>query len=162
MPFGEVSLAADEKGGWMNGPKGLVDLPAEERRRIAADLARGNILFRPPRDRSRVRWVAEEAVEGKPCDVIEIADVGGGPLRLWVDRATKDILKRGYRAENPGGGGSAQVEELVSDYKEVNGLRLSFRLRVMRDGRLARDSVTRQLKINSGLDPQELARKPAG
>ena len=160
MPFGEVNLATDGKTGWMKGPKGLGDLPPEQVRQMQADLARANLLFRPPRDRSRVKWVAEETVDGKLCDVLEIDDVGGGPLRLSVDRRSGDVLKRAYRADAPGGGGMTSVEEVLSDYRSVSGLRLSFRVRVMRDGKLARDSMTRQLRVNSGLDPQELLRRP--
>jgi hypothetical protein len=162
MPFGEVSMAVNGDRGWMKGPKGLIELPPAELRRIEADLARGNFLFRPPKDPSQVRWAAEETVEGRLCDVIEIAGVGGVPLRLAVDRQSFDILKRSYRSEAPGSGTLGQVEEFLSDYREIEGLRLSFRVRVMRDGKLARDSVTRELRINSGLNAQELFRPPEG
>lgn len=162
LPFGDVSLALDGTSGWMKGPQGATEIPAADLRRMQADLARGNVLFRPPADRAAVRWVGEESVTGRQCDVIEIANVGGEPMRLSADRETGHIIKRSYRAEAPGGGGLANVEELVSDFREVDGLRLSFKVRVMRDGKLSRESVTRSMKVNTGLSAQELMRRPAG
>ena len=159
-PFGEQNVAGDGKFGWTRAATGIVTLPPEELTRIAADLARSNVLFRPPRDRSRVKWVAEDTIDGKACDVIEISEVGGAPLRLSIERRSGDFVKRGYRADTPGARGVGSVEAFMSDYRTVGGLRLAFRVRVMLDGKLVRESVTEQFQINSGLDPQELLRRP--
>lgn len=159
MPFGQMVMAVDRLGGWRTGPQGTQPIPTAEVQRIQADLARANVLFRPPANRAAVRWVAAETVEDRACDVIEIANVSGSPLRLSVDRETGDVLKRSYRAEAPGGG-AANVEEILSDYRQVGGLRQSFHLRVMRNGKLARESVTRDLKVNTGLKVDDLLRQP--
>ncbi len=158
MPFGDMSMALDSRSGWRQGPTGAVEVPPAELKRVQADVARANILFRPPADSAAVRWVAEESVAGRPCDIIEIAAVGGAPMRLSVDRQTRDVVKRSYRAEAPGGG-MAAVEEIISDFRQIDGLRLSFKVRVLRDGKLARESGTRNLKINSGLNAEELLRR---
>ncbi|MBI3667813.1 MAG: hypothetical protein HY236_16545 [Acidobacteria bacterium] len=159
LPLGEFVMALDSRTGWRKGPQGTAALPATEIQRIQADLARANILLHPPADRSAVRWVTTDKVEGRLCDVIEIADVAGKPLRLAVDRANGAVLKRSYRGEAPDGR-PTNVEEFVSDYRQVDGLRMSFKVRVLRDGKLARESVTRDLQINTGLKAEELMRQP--
>ncbi|HYM10486.1 MAG TPA: hypothetical protein VEU62_07135 [Bryobacterales bacterium] len=153
LPFGVVVMAFSSAGGWRKGLQGPEKLSAAELRIAQAELARANILFRPPSDPSAVSWAGEDSVDGRPCDAVEIANVGGGPLRLCVDRASGDVVKRSYRTD-------ASVEEMASDFREVNGLRLSFRLRVIRDGKLARESVTQNLKINAGLKAEDLLRRP--
>jgi hypothetical protein len=133
-------------------------IPAEQLRRTLAHLKNVNVLFRPPSDPKSVRWVADEAVEGRGCDVIELSLGEGEPARLYVDRTSGDLLKRSYRLENSSGG-MAAVEEFLSDYREVGGLRLSFRVRELRDGKFARESTTSNLKINTGLQAEDLVKE---
>jgi len=158
-PLGRLVLAADSKAGWRQGPQGVTEIPAAEIGRLQSELARSNILFQPPADRAAVRWVGEETIAGRLCDLIELAEVGGAPLRLSVERLSGDVIKRSYRGEAPGGG-PANVEEFIGDFRDVGGLRLAFKVRVLRDGKLARESVTQAMRINAGLDSRELLRRP--
>jgi hypothetical protein len=154
MPFGTLTIAFNGKEGWQKGPQGTQKIPPDQLRRTLAHLARVNLLFRPPSDPSAVRWVAEEPVDSRTCDVIEITSLGD-PLRLWVDRAKGEVLKRAYRIENSSGAMS-HVEEFLSDYRDVAGLHLSFKVRELRDGKFAREGVTGTLRLNTGLSADEV------
>ena len=158
LPFGEMTVAFNQSGGWRKGPKGVDPIPVEQLRLTLAHLARVNTLFKPPEDRATVRWLEAATVNGRTCDVIETTHLGGDPLRLFIDRENKNVIKRSYNIENPGGGHS-QVEEMLSDFREVEGLRLSFKVQEIRNGKLARESTTHNLKINTGLKAQDLLRE---
>jgi len=155
MPFGPMTIGFNSSEGWRKGPPGVEKLSADQLRRMLAHLKNVNVLFRPPEDRQSVKWLATEPVEGRACDVIEISQPDAVPLRLYVDRANGEVLKRTYRVENSTGG-MADVEEFLSDYREVSGLRLSHKVREMRDGKFARESATSNMKVNTGLQPEEL------
>ena len=155
MPFGAMTIGFNGSEGWRKGPAGVEKLPADQLRRTLAHLKNVNVLWRPPEDRQAVKWVATEPVEGHACDVIEIRQTDTVPLRLYVDRANGEVLKRTYRVENSTGG-TADVEEFLSDYREVAGLRLSHKVREMRDGKFARESSTSNMKLNTGLQAADL------
>ena len=155
MPFGQMTIAFNGSEGWRKGPPGLEKIPADQLRRTLAHLKNVNLLFRPPDDPKSVQWLAAEAVENRSCDVIEVRLPDSEPARLYVDRATGDVLKRAYRVENSSGG-LAGVEEFFSDYRDVSGLRLSFKVRELRDGKFARESVTSNMKLNTGLKTGDL------
>ncbi len=155
MPLGPMTIAFNSSAGWRKGPPGVEKIPADQLRRTLAHLKNVNVLFRPPEDRQLVKWLAAEPAEGRACDVIEIRQSDAVPLRLYVDPANGEVLKRTYRVENSTGG-MAGVEEFLSDYREVAGLRLSHKVREMRDGKFARESATSNLKLNTGLQPEEL------
>jgi len=155
VPSGPMTIGFNSTEGWRKGPQGVDKISADQLRRTLAHLKNVNVLFRPPEDRQLVKWLATEAVGGRACDVIEIRQSDAMPLRLYVDRANGEVLKRTYRVENATGG-MADVEEFLSDYREVSGLRLSHKVREMRDGKFARESATSNMKLNTGLQPEEL------
>lgn len=157
MPFGPMTIAFNGSQGWRKGPPGVEKISADQLRRTLAHLKNVNLLFRPPDDPKLVRWLAADAVEGRACDVIEIRQPEAEPLRLYVDRSTHEVLKRAYRVENSSGG-MADVEEFFSDYRDVDGLHLSFQVREMRDGKFARESATSNMKLNTGLKAEDLLR----
>jgi hypothetical protein len=158
MPFGPMTIAFNSTQGWRKGPPGVEKVPADQLRRTLAHLKNVNVLFRPPADPKAVRWVANEVVEGRGCDVLEVRLGDGEPARLYVDRTSGDLLKRSYRVENSSGG-MALVEEFLTDYREVAGLRLSFQVRELRDGKFARESTTSNMKVNTGLQAEDLVKE---
>ena len=155
MPFGAVSIGFNGSEGWRKTPQGTEKISPDQLRRTLAHLKNVNVLFRPPEDRQAVKWLASEPVEGRACDVIEIRQSDATPVKLYVDSANGEVLKRTYRVENSTGG-MADVEEFLSDYKEISGLRLSHKVREMRDGKFARESTTSNMKLNTGLKPEDL------
>jgi len=157
MPFGPMTIAFDSAEGWRKGPPGTEKIPPDQLRRTIAHLKNVNILFRPPQDAKTVRWLAVETLEGRACDVIEVSQAEAEPARLYVDRSNGEVVKRAYRVENSSGG-MANVEEFLSDHRDVAGLRLSFKVREMRDGKFARESVTSNMQVNTGLKAADLLR----
>lgn len=140
---------------WQKTIAGRRDLPDAVVRNQDADLRRGHVLFNPPP--SSVSYRGADEVEGKPVHVIQIADVAGAPLRLFLDQQTHDVLKRVYVGDAPDGS-MAQVEEFLSGYVEVDGFRWPTSKRVVRNGKTATTSTASDIEINQGLQAEALLR----
>ena len=57
-------------------------------------------------------------------------------------------------------GGQAEMEELLSDYREVSGILVPHRIEVHMNGSKFIESMVKEAKVNSGVNPDDLARKP--
>jgi len=140
---------------WQQTIQGRRDLPQSVVRRQDADLRRGHVLYKPAP--SGVTYRGADEVEGRAVDVIQIADVAGAPLRLFLDQETHDLLKRVYVGDAPDGS-MAQVEEFLSNYVLVGGFRWPTTKRVVRNGKIATTSTASNFEVNQGLDSKTLLR----
>lgn len=149
-PQGLTQLFFDGTSAWQVLGGKRRDLPNEAALLQRAELERRHILYGPLPAKELVRYRREEQIDGRMADVIEIIDVGGAPLRLYIDRDSKDVVKHVYVGDIPGGG-MAQVEETQSDFVDVDGFRFASRRAVVRNGKPARTSVLSGFRVNSGL-----------
>jgi len=156
-PQGLTQLFFDGVSAWQVLGGKRRDLPNEAAALQRAELARRHILYGELPARELVRYRREEQVDGRTVDVIEIIDVGGAPLRLYVDRASKDVVKHVYVGDIPGGG-MAQVEEAQSEFVDIGGLRFATRRAVVRNGEPARTSALSGIRVNSGLQREIVSR----
>lgn len=156
-PQGVVSVIFDGEKGWREIESGIQPMPEDAVGRIRADLARSHVMLAPPPERSDVRFLRSEEVDGRPASVIEIRDVGGTPLRLYVDVDSHDVVKQVFMGDAPDGTMS-QVEEFYSDFREIGGYRWHHKRKVVRNGKPALESETSNLKVNSGLTKSDILR----
>ena len=133
------------------------DLPNDAADLQLAELARRHVLHGELPAKELVRYRREEEVNGRVADVIEIMDVGGAPLRLYVDRETQDVVKQVYVGDVPGGG-MAQVEEVQSHFIDVDGFRFATRRSVVRNGEPARTSALSDIRVNRGVQREIVLR----
>jgi hypothetical protein len=149
-PQGNAVVVFDADHGWQQGAAGRRELPAEAAAQIRAELARNNVLIGPEPDRALVRSLGRDEVAGRAVEVIQIADVGGTLLRLFVDAETHDVLKHMFVGDTPQG--LAQVEEIFSDFREVGGFRWYHHRKVVRNGETALESTRSSLQVNAGYE----------
>jgi outer membrane lipoprotein-sorting protein len=121
------------------------------------ELARTFALFGPEPESGTVRYRGQEEVAGKTVDVIELFDVGDTPLRLYLDRDTHDVIRRVYVGDAPDGT-MAQVEETLSDYQAVDGVRLPHSIRTKRNGKAGPSSTIANVVINQGLSKADITK----
>lgn len=69
-------------------------------------------------------------------------------IKLYFDPATKMLVKKIYTASLMGP--PAEVEEVLSDYRDVNGLKLPFKAVQSRDGKPVVEQEVTEWKINPG------------
>jgi hypothetical protein len=147
----------DGERGWQKTASGERDLPESSVELQRSDLDRAHVLLGPLPDQKSVRLRGAETVDRRPVDVIEIADVGGTPLHLYIDQESRDVLKQTFEGKVPNGT-TAQVEEIFSDFQTVGGFRWHMSKRTLRNGKEAVRSVTSNLRVNSGLTREQIVR----
>ena len=152
LPFLKQSVYSDGTSGWLAGMQGVQNLTPPVLKQIRGQAFRqlpGLVLS--DRDPNRTVNYAGDGV-------IEISSKEGESVHLTVDEKTGIPVKIAYQ-QSAAEGGSA-VEEVFSDWRDVNGIRLPFQWTVMQGGKKFAGVTVQDYKINSGLTPEALAKKP--
>lgn len=156
-PRAKVVIIFDGKKAWQIVPGDIHYMPQALVEQYKTELDRSHVLLLPPPPEGSIWFLKQEEVAGHPTDVIELREVGGPPLRLFVDVETKDVLKKMFVGDTPTGG-MAQVEECFSNFQGSGGYRWPFYKRVVRNGKIATETTTISLEVNTGLTESELVR----
>jgi len=101
--------------------------------------------------RVAAKRIADVVEEGRALAAIEIALPGSTPLTLMFDPVTALIVKTRYEVTGASDG-SLAVEEEYSDYRDVRGLKVAFKMRLRREGAPAVDRIVRSFDFNVPLD----------
>src|ERR1700733_5071471 len=153
LPFLKQSVYSDGTSGWIVGMQGVQNLPPPVLKQIQGEAFR-QILSLALSDRAADRTVNQVA-DG----VLDISSKEGESVRVTVDEKTGLLAKIGYQ-QSPAEGGTA-VEEVFSDWRDVDGLHLPFQWTVMQGDKKFAGVTVQDYKINSGLTAETLGKKPA-
>ncbi len=146
------SVYSDGTSGWLAGMQGIQNLPPPVLRQIHGEAFRLLVgLALSDRDPDRTVSLASPGV-------LEISSKDGESVRLTVDDKTGLPEKLGYQ-QSPAEGGAA-VEEIFSDWRDIDGLHLPFQWDVMQKGKKFAGVSVQDYKINSGLTTEALGTKP--
>ena len=158
--FGELIVGFDGSVCWVKNPSGVEELPEsqkEETRSISLwilydilqSIDKKTYTFEYLRTGSEGRSKVHE-VSAQHRDMKE-------PIRLFVDDQSKLIVKKIVRRQGPEG--LIDVEEILSDFRTVQGVKVPFRLTYQTPSIKVGDIVVDEVKVNSGLAPA-LFKKP--
>ena len=158
MSFGQLTIYAGPEGGWGKTPQGQAALPEPQMRQARGELFRLRpVVLLSDRDPDRtVNFVEESEAGGMPAEVIEIAGKEGERVRLWIGKTTGDVLRAAYQGTALSGSATS-VEEVYSDFREIQGYRAPFKIQVLQNGKDFADVVFDEMVINSGLTREALA-----
>jgi zinc protease len=149
LPFGKQSVYSDGSAGWMAGMQGMQALPPPVIKQVRGELFRQiALLAMSDRDANRTVNYAGEGT-------LEISSKDGQSVRLEVDEKTGLPLKTSYRE-----GGQGTVSQIFADWRDVNGIRLPFEWTTMQGDKKFATVKIDNYKINSGLTPEVLSKKP--
>ncbi len=153
LPFGKVVVYSDGKSGWMSTPQGVRPLPGAQLKQVHEELFR-NYFRLLLSDRMPDRTVSSPE-EG----VIEISDQAGDSVKLFVDAQTGLPAKEVYReAQSMGGPGT--MEEIFEDFSEAGGVKAPKKITVNQGGKKFAELTVEEYKINTGVKPEDLSKKP--
>ncbi len=93
-------------------------------------------------------------VNGVSDDTVEISSADGRSVRVQFDAAT-GLPTREVYTEGPN-----SSEESFSDWRDIAGVKIPFKIAVQQDGKKVADVAVLDYKINTGLKPEELSQKP--
>ena len=156
-PMGEMLQGYDGKVSWMKMGQDVREMPAAQ-----ADEA----LFRDTfwllqnfeNSALTVQALGPSEVDGKAEEGIAVSDPARKlVVRLYVDAKTGLLVKKSYTAAFMGP--PTDTEELYSDYREVEGMKIPFKAVVNQGGKKRAEQTTTEMKINPNL-PDAAYRKP--
>lgn len=158
LPFGTMVSFYDGKTGWMQTPQGVRDLPEAMKKTVHGQLIRNTLNLLRAEGGYNVRFEKREKVGDADADVVVLSK-DGETVRLFVDAATGNLLKKTYRASSFAGG-TADFEEIYSDYRQVSGVRVPLRTVINQNGEKFLEATVSEVRFNSVADPAELGKKP--
>jgi zinc protease len=149
LPMGTIVAYYDGKSGWLAlpPPQGVIAMPAP----VVAQ-ARGELF------REWVSLMQSGSAMAVDANAVEIAD-GALKVRVEFDPATGLPSKQIY-SETDMRGAPSEVKETFSDWRDVGGVKLPFKVQIEQGGKPQGTVTVSDIKINTGLDPAELSKKP--
>lgn len=154
VPAGKISAYYDGKQGWISTPQGDGPLTGAQLAQVQGDLFR--LYFRILlSDRLPGRTVI-----GRNSGNVDIAGPGGEAVHVTFDGTTGLPQGIAYEAVHVAGP-PVQVEEAFSDYREVDGIRMPFRIVITQGAEKFADVTVTEVKMNTGLKLADLEQKPS-
>ncbi|HET9321230.1 MAG TPA: insulinase family protein, partial [Bryobacteraceae bacterium] len=149
LPFGKQSVYSDGTAGWIAGMQGMQALPPQAVKQARAEVFRQiALIVLSDRDPDRT-------VNYAGPGTLEISSKSGESVRLEVDEKSGLPAKTSYQE-----GGQGVIAQIFSDWRDVDGIRLPFAWTTMRDDKQFAAVKIDNYKINSGLTPEVLSKKP--
>jgi zinc protease len=153
LPFGKVVAFSDGKSGWLHSPQGNMPLAGPQLKQVQGEIFRSFIgLLLSDRVPGRI-------VNMTAPNTLQISDGGGNTVDVKLDPSTHLIASESYTQQQPAGPPSP-VTVALSDYREVDGVKLPFKITLSQGDRKMADAVVSEYKFNTGAKPEELAKQP--
>jgi hypothetical protein len=134
---------------WVRDARGIVTAPEDVARDLRGSVQRDAIrLLLALADRNPALQRALVDVGGQKMPAIKVP--GDGPLTLVFDPASTLLARLRYAVQTPQG--VRAVEEVFSDYRDVNGLKVAFKAVLQREGSPRVERVLRSFEYNIPLD----------
>jgi zinc protease len=153
LPFGTVVAYYNGKMGVLiQGQQNRVPLAGPQLKQLLGESFRAWVpLLLSDRDPERtINYVGENTVE--------ISDKKGNMARLQVDESG---LPQKVTYQLPGmQGRPMSVENSFSDFKEVDGIKLPFKITILQEGKKSAEVTVQDYKLNKGLKPDDIEKRP--
>jgi len=147
-PFGKLASFTNGTSGWIKGPQGDAALVGPMLKQAQGEIFSSYFhLLTSDRDPNRtVNYAGPGAVD--------ISDKDGNSLRLTVDEATGLPLKTSYT------GPQGTMDEEWSDLREVNGMKVPFKITLRQGAKKLADITVQDIKVNTGATESQLSKRP--
>lgn len=148
----EVTQTYNAGRAWIKDPSGVHEPPVEMLGDFAASVRRDTfpMLIDAAEGRLTVRRLADETSGAQTLKVLEIRGPNLGPVRLYID-SDNLIAKQSYSTPGPDGK-PGTTEEVYSDYRVVNGIRVPFETQLARAGSPMLKRTLTKVTFNGQLD----------
>jgi len=153
VPSGKISAYTDGAAGWIATPQGSGPLAGAQLKQVQSDLFR-----------SYFRLLLSDRIPGRTVlavddSTVEVSGENQETMRLTFDKATGLPSGVTYQAVHAAGP-PVEVADTFGDYREVNGIKLPFKLTIRQGGQKFADVTVQSIKLNSGLNPADLQKRP--
>jgi zinc protease len=160
-PAGPVTQVFNAGSYWIQDRQGVHAAPPPMAEQIRGTVQRDTVPLLIALADGKVQAKATDTVdEGRTMPSLDVVLPGSPPLTLIFDPSTALLAKARYRSEGAPSGPVVSVEEVYSDYRDVNGLKVAFTTELRREGAPAVRRTLRKFEFNVPLD-QALFSKPS-
>jgi zinc protease len=151
LPIGTIVAYSDGKTGWLAMPQGVMPMTPQVLKQAQGEIFREAVsLLLSDRDASR-------SVTAAGPKSVEISAADGQSVRVEFDDGTGLPSRMAYKEAAMGG---AEVTETLSDWREVDGIKMPFKVLMEQNGQKVGDVVISEIKINTGITPEDLSKRP--
>lgn len=159
MPQGKRIQVLNANDGWKQIGPSINDLTEAEKREMKRGLFRDTIrIFQISKSEDLgIKYFGEESVGGRKLYVLHIKNKSGDFFNLYIDAQNFLLGKKTYHGTSEVG--LAMLEEIYSDYREVEGIKIPFHTEVRADGRKFIDSVVVDAKFNLEISEEFFLKK---
>lgn len=156
-PSGPVSQLFVDGSYWVKDDRGAREAPAAIATEMRGSIQRDAItLLLALVESADALTRTSLSVDGRNMPAIRISHPGVTPVTVIFDPASALIARQRYTLESPSG--PVAAEEVFSDYRDVDGLKVAFRAVIQRAGAPRVERVVRTFEYNVRLDPALFAR----
>lgn len=144
---------------WKQINQNVSPLSSLEKKEMQRGLYRDAIILFSRFDSTdlEIKHFADETLGGVKYYVLEVKNQTGDFFKLYIDAQTNLIYKKTYQGAAEAG--LATLEEIYSDYKEVEGVQIPHHTIVRANGRQFIEAVVLEVKFNSDLGGEFFYRK---
>jgi outer membrane lipoprotein-sorting protein len=153
LPEATTVQVYDGERAWIRDPRGVHDVSERMVRDLQTSLKRDTVTLLLAAERGTVRPRLLPDVrddDGRLHHALEFSSPGLDPVVLSIAPDTDLISKQTYVAGAPG---QPVVEEVFSDYRNVDGVRVAYTATVRRGGQPILERHVTDIKINAAIDP---------
>ena len=156
-PEGLVIQTFDNGTAWLSDADGAKDMPAPFAAALKASVQRDTVSLLLALHDAKVtgRRVADVTIEGTPCPALEVDLATAGKMTMIFDSKSHLLVSQRYG----GGPGNPATVETFMDYRDVQGVKVAYRIRVRVEGQPPIERVNQAIDFNVPVDPT-LFQKP--
>ncbi len=159
-PQGEMTVGFDGKTVWMSAGGRSQEMPDSQRAEVEGSIERESLRLLQRIDDPKLRLQALDPItlDGRKVDVVALSEPEGRlRVKLFLDPASHLIVGKQFTAAVMGP--PAETEELYSDYRDVSGVKLPFKVATRQGKKTVGELTVSEVKINQAV-PESAYRRP--
>ncbi len=149
-PMGEMKMVVAGEKGWMVSPQGKMQMQESMRKLILENIFRDPVYFFANSAQLEIQYIGESTFNG--ITALELLVTGEkASFHLYVD--AKTFLPSGISYQTTGPQGPLSVEEVWSDYRQIDGTQVPFKTVATANGKKMSEVTVVEVKHNIEPDP---------
>ena len=152
MPQGETAYVFDGTSGFVLMPMGVQPIPPQMAATFKDAVFRESLwlLTNLSQNDIPIQYAGTEDVQGKPTSLLLIPQPSGEMMKLFVSEDTHYIVKIAYPDSSQGI--TVNRETLLSDYRDVDGVKVAYHAVQNVEGQLFSESRMTRITLNAELE----------
>ncbi len=145
-PGGKMNMVVNGDKAVIKMPQGTMPLPEAQKKDLRESMGRDVVYMWQNLDRYQVQVLGKKDFAGS--EAIELAVSGfGADFHLFLDPVS--MLPRGTSYQSVTAEGPAKVEELVSDYRDVDGIKMPFKTEAFANDKKVSGQAVKTIQFNT-------------